>query len=69
MRASIPGAGGDTGLKGTLEFADFLTLSGNFGQAGHIGQRDFDGNGALELADFFHEPAKPPILPEKRLCL
>ena len=44
--------GGDTDLNGTVEFADFLTLSGNFGGAGHFGQGDFDCNGMVEFADF-----------------
>ncbi len=43
---------GDSDLNGSVEFADFLTLSSSFGQAGGWGSGDFDGNGSVEFADF-----------------
>ncbi len=46
---SLPG---DTDLSGTVEFADFLFLSDNFGNAGGWGQGDFDGDGTVAFADF-----------------
>ena len=44
---------GDTDQNGVVEFADFLTLAGNFGQtdAGFTGG-DFDCNGEVAFADF-----------------
>lgn len=48
----LPLLAGDADLNGTVEFADFLQLSGSFGQAGHYGQGDFDCNGTVEFADF-----------------
>ena len=43
---------GDADLSGSVEFADFLILSNNFGQAGSWGNGDFDNNGTVEFADF-----------------
>ena len=43
---------GDADLNGTVEFADFLSLSAHFGQAGGWAQGDFDGNGDVRFADF-----------------
>ena len=44
---------GDLDGNGTVEFADFLTLSANFGNAveGHE-QGDIDCSGTVEFADF-----------------
>lgn len=45
--------GGDTDLNGSVEFADFLILSANFGSSdAHFGEGDFDCNGQVEFADF-----------------
>jgi len=61
LEAALAAAGslaGDTDLNGTVEFADFLVLSQNFGMAvslgdeGGWGQGDFDCNGTIEFADF-----------------
>lgn len=51
--ACDPTTGGDLDGNGTVEFADFLVLSGNFGQTvnDHT-QGDIDCNGAVEFADF-----------------
>lgn len=48
-----PNTGGDLDGNGTVEFADFLILSGNFGAAvaDHT-QGDIDCNGTVEFADF-----------------
>ena len=50
-----PNTGGDLDGNGKVEFADFLILSGNFGNdvsgAGHE-QGDIDCNGKVEFADF-----------------
>ena len=43
---------GDADLNGTVEFADFLQLTANFGQATGWGGGDFDGNGIAEFSDF-----------------
>ena len=43
---------GDTDGNGTVEFADFLVLSGRFGQAGGFTDGDFDGSGTVDFADF-----------------
>ena len=43
---------GDTDLNGTVDFADFLSLSENFGKSGGWGQGDFDGSGTVGFADF-----------------
>ena len=43
---------GDANLDGDVNFADFLTLSANFGQAGTWDQGDFDGNGMVQFPDF-----------------
>ena len=46
---SLPGdADGD----GTVQFADFLTLSARFGEEGTYTQGDFDCNGTLGFSDF-----------------
>ena len=45
-------APGDTDLNGSVEFADFLNLSGNFGQAGNWGDGNFDGANGVDFADF-----------------
>lgn len=47
--------GGDLDLNGKVEFADFLTFSGNFGitdKGGGYANGDIDLNGAVEFADF-----------------
>ena len=48
-----PNSGGDLDGNGTVEFADFLILSANFGNevSGHA-EGDIDCNGAVEFADF-----------------
>lgn len=49
---SLPG---DADLNGTVEFPDFLTMSGNFGSedaGGSFREGDFDCNGAVEFPDF-----------------
>ena len=43
---------GDADLNGSVEFADFLSLSSNFGQEGGWAQGDFDGSGDVQFADF-----------------
>lgn len=43
---------GDADLNGKVEFADFLTLSANFGHEGGWAQGDFDGSGEIGSADF-----------------
>lgn len=47
------GSLGDINCDGSIDFTDFLTLSGNFGQAvepGTLG--DLDGNGEVQFSDF-----------------
>lgn len=43
---------GDTDLNGSVEFADFLQLSGNFGNEGTWSQGNFDGADGVAFADF-----------------
>jgi hypothetical protein len=43
---------GDTDLNKEVNFADFVQLSTNFGQAGGWAQGDFDGSGDIQFADF-----------------
>lgn len=43
---------GDTDLNGQVEFADFLTLSGHYGEMAGWSGGDFDGNGVADFADF-----------------
>ena len=43
---------GDTDLNGMVEFADFLQLSGNFGDDGVWSQGNFDGQNGVDFADF-----------------
>ena len=43
---------GDTNLDGTVNFPDFLALSGGFGQSGGWAEGDMDGNGQVEFPDF-----------------
>ena len=43
---------GDTDENGNVDFADFLTLSGNFGKSGTHSAGDFDCSGTVEFADF-----------------
>ncbi len=43
---------GDADLNGSVEFADFLVLSDNFGRPGSWDTGDFDVNGTVEFADF-----------------
>lgn len=43
---------GDFDLNGTVEFADFLTLSANFGRDGHFGQGDANCANGIEFGDF-----------------
>ena len=59
---------GDANDDGNVEFADFLTLSGNFGErTPEWEEGDFDGNGTVDFADFlilsFNFGAKRPVLP------
>lgn len=44
--------GGDTDENGIVNFADFLTLSDNFGQPGGWADGDFDGDGFVGFSDF-----------------
>lgn len=50
--ACNPNTQGDLDGNGTVEFADFLTLSANFGNAGTHSDGDIDCNGTVEFADF-----------------
>lgn len=43
---------GDADLNAGVEFADFLSLSANFGEAGGWEAGDFDGSGDVQFADF-----------------
>jgi hypothetical protein len=43
---------GDIDGNGTVEFADFLALSANFGTGSTAAEGDIDCNGAVEFADF-----------------
>ncbi len=43
---------GDFDGNGRVEFADFLILSTNFGNAGEVPEGDTDCNGQIEFADF-----------------
>ena len=44
---------GDADLNGTVEFADFLTLSGNFGNDEQVWSNgDFDADGMVAFSDF-----------------
>ena len=43
---------GDADLNGTVDFADFLALSENFGTAGGWRRGDFDGNQKVDFPDF-----------------
>jgi hypothetical protein len=43
---------GDLDLDGSVEFADFLTLSDNFGGAGGYAEGDFDCDGDVAFPDF-----------------
>lgn len=48
-----PNSGGDLDGNGTVEFADFLILSGNFGsEVSSHAEGDIDCNGTVEFADF-----------------
>ena len=48
-----PDTGGDVDGNGTVEFADFLILSSNFGAAVDTHEKgDLDCNGSVEFADF-----------------
>ena len=49
VRASLTG---DTDLDGSVNFADFLQLSGNFGNAADWSTGDFDGDGTAGFSDF-----------------
>lgn len=66
---------GDADLNRRVEFADFLLLSGNFGQDGGWAEGDFDGNGTVEFADFlslsgsFGRSAEVASVPEPETCL
>ena len=51
--ACNPNTGGDMDQNGSVEFADFLVLSTNFGQAvASHAEGDIDCNGQVEFADF-----------------
>ena len=43
---------GDLDLSGDVSFADFLTLSANFGNEGNYAQGDVDCSGGIGFADF-----------------
>ena len=43
---------GDANLNNTVDFADFLLLSDNFGQSGGWESGDFDGDGEVAFSDF-----------------
>ena len=43
---------GDANLDNEVNFADFLILSENFGQAGTWREGDFDGDGTIDFPDF-----------------
>ena len=43
---------GDINGNGTVDFADFLVLSSNFGTTGGFQQGDLDANGEIDFADF-----------------
>jgi len=43
---------GDTDLDGIVNFADFLTLSSNFGQLASWSEGDFDADGTVTFSDF-----------------
>ena len=43
---------GDADGNGMVEFADFLVLSGNFGNEGNYKEGNFDLQGGIEFADF-----------------
>lgn len=43
---------GDADFDGEVQFADFLLLSRNFGEAGDWWQGDFDGSGDVQFEDF-----------------
>lgn len=71
-------ASGDTDGNGEIDFADFLTLSQNFGMPGDWAAGDFDGSGTVEFADFlslsavFGQSSPSPIVttvPEPNVCL
>lgn len=62
---------GDTDFDGSVEFADFLVLSGNFGLADQLwSDGDFDCNARVEFADFlslsgnFGKTANAAAVPE-----
>ena len=61
---------GDSDLNGSVEFADFLVLSTNFGTNGHYGQGDFDCSGLIDFGDFlaistnFGRTAEAAAVPE-----
>ena len=42
----------DINRNGTVDFADFLILSDNFGEAGEHADGDIDGNGTVDFTDF-----------------
>jgi hypothetical protein len=46
------GLAGDVDANRIVDHADFLALYQNFGRAGHRGQGDFNGDGAISFADF-----------------
>jgi len=43
---------GDADFNGEVDFADFLVVSANFGEAGLWSEGDFDANGEVAFADF-----------------
>ncbi|MEM9353855.1 MAG: TIGR03790 family protein [Planctomycetota bacterium] len=43
---------GDTNLDGVVEFEDFFTMQGNWGQAGGFEDGDFNGDNVIDAADF-----------------
>ncbi len=62
---------GDVDFDGQVDFADFLTLSANFGAAGLWSQGDFDASGEVDFADFLAmsanfgaTPSTAAIVPE-----
>lgn len=52
VEAVVDSQFGDADLDGDVDFADFLTLSSNFGKEGEWADGDFNGDGEINFADF-----------------
>ena len=52
IRDVLASSRGDADLSGSVNFADFLTLSANFGNAGVWAEGDFSGDGIVAFDDF-----------------